>query len=624
MHRTSRVVKAAASAAAVVLVVCAAVVSAPRAADAAPRFHGSLGGVRLNGPIVAIARTPSSNGYHLFAEDGGVFAFGDAPFRGSLGGLRLNGRVVDGTRSNGGNGYYMVGEDGGVFAFGDAPFQGSLGGVRLAAPVLAIDAPSARNGYAMVAADGGVFVFGAVPFAGSAVGRTGGVPAIDIAVRPAGDGYWVLLADGRVFAFGAAASLGSTPRLVAAASTIQSAPDGAGYLVVAVDGGAFAFGSAGFHGSIAGARLNGPIIDAAVTTSGDGYWMLGRDGGVFSFPGTSLPPGGTPRLSVTPVATGLTVPWDLGFLPDGSLLFTERPGRIRAVVSGQVRLLATPPDVRAVGEGGMLGLAIDPDFATNRRVYTCFNTTGGDVQVVVWTIDGAVTSATRIGTLVAGLPANPTGRHSGCRPRVGPDGFLWVGTGDAATGTNPQDTTSLGGKVLRVDRFTGAAAPGNPFGLRWYTFGHRNVQGLAFRPGGGAPYSIEHGTSRDDEVNLLVAAGNYGWNPVPGYDESKPMTFAGGRGAVWSSGAPTIATSGAVFLQGPQWRDWDGQLAMCALAGSHLRVIQLDGPGTGVIAQSVALTGFGRLRTPVQGPDGNLYVTTSNGANDQILRVTPS
>jgi glucose/arabinose dehydrogenase len=199
-----------------------------------------------------------------------------------------------------------------------------------------------------------------------------------------------------------------------------------------------------------------------------------------------------------------------------------------------------------------------------------------------------------------------------------------VGTGDAANGTNPQDTASLGGKVLRVDRFTGAAAPDNPFGLRWYTLGHRNVQGLAFRPGSGTPYSIEHGTSRDDEVNLLVRAGNYGWDPTPGYNESKPMTFPGGIPAVWSSGAPTIATSGAVFLQGPQWRDWDGQLAMCALAGAQLRVIQLDGSGTVLLAQSVALTGFGRLRTPVQGPDGNLYVTTSNGVNDQILRVTPS
>ena len=130
----------------------------------------------------------------------------------------------------------------------------------------------------MVGADGGAFVFGALPFAGSLVGRTGGVAAVDIAVRPGGDGYWILLADGRAFAFGAAPALGNTPGLTAPASAIVASPDGAGYTVFSVDGGAFAFGSARFHGSVAGSRLNGPIVDAALTASGDGYWMLGRDG----------------------------------------------------------------------------------------------------------------------------------------------------------------------------------------------------------------------------------------------------------------------------------------------------------------------------------------------------------
>jgi glucose/arabinose dehydrogenase len=597
---------------------------APAPAHAAADFHGSLGGLRLNAAVVAIARTPSSNGYHVFAEDGGVFAFGDAGFHGSLGGLRLNGPIVDGARSGSGAGYSMVGADGGVFSFGAAPFHGSLGSVRLLAPIVAMDVSSTGAGYVMLGRDGGVFVFGGLHYAGSASGATGGVQAVDIAMRPQGDGYWVLLADGRVLAFGAAPSLGSTPRLAFAASAIQPAPDGNGYLVAAADGGAFVFGSSAFHGSAAGARLNGPVVDAAVTATGDGYWMLGRDGGVFGFPGPPFPPGGTPHLTVTPVLTGLAIPWDLGFLPDGSLLFTERAGRLRALVGGSLRELAAPTDVRATGEGGMTGLAIDPDFAANRRVYTCFNTNGGDIDVVVWTIDAAVTAATRVGTLVDGLPQNTSGRHSGCRPRVGPDGFLWIGTGDAAMGTNPQSTVSLGGKVLRVDRFSGAAAPGNPFGLRWYTFGHRNVQGLAFRPGSGVPYSVEHGPARDDEVNILVAAGNYGWDPVPGYNESRPMTGPGGIPALWSSGAPTIAASGATFLHGPQWRDWDGWLAIAALAGAHLHLLQLDGPGTALISERRVLTGHGRLRTPVQGPDGSLYVTTSNGSNDTILRVTPS
>ena len=212
--------------------------------------------------------------------------------------------------------------------------------------------------------------------------------------------------------------------------------------------------------------------------------MLGRDGGVFGFPGPGLPPGGTPHLTVTPILSGLSIPWDLGFLPDGSMLSPNARARSARSSNGAPRLLAAPNDVRVGGEGGMLGLAVDPDFANNRRIYTCFNTTGGDVKVV--RVDASTPQSRPRRASARSSPASPRTRVAGTRaagPRVGPDGFLWVGTGDAATGTNPQDVNSLGGKVLRVDRFTGAAAPGNPCGFRWYTRGHRNVQGLAFRPG---------------------------------------------------------------------------------------------------------------------------------------------
>jgi glucose/arabinose dehydrogenase len=607
----------------IALVASATLVPAVDAA-AAPRFHGSLGGRPLNGPVRTIVATASGKGYYIFAQDGGVFAFGDARFRGSLGGLRLNAPIVDGALTPSGGGYYMLGADGGVFAFGNAPFRGSLGGLRLVAPVVGMAATPDGLGYLIVAADGGVFAFGSARFFGSLGGFPVGSRAVGIALRPQGDGYWIALADGRVFAFGKAPRLGNAPTLQPIVS-IQAAPNGGGYLLVARDGAAFAFGSARFHGSIAGATLQGAIVDAAISPDNGGYWMLGSDGGVFTFPGVGLPPGGIPQLTVTPIASGLTIPWDLGFLPDGTMLFTERPGRINALVGGAVRLLAVPSDIRAVGEGGMTGLAIDPAFKDNRRIYTCFNTTAGDIKIVVWTIDAAVTSATRVGTLLGGFPANTSGRHSGCLPRVGPDGFLWVGTGDAAIGTNPQDPNSLGGKVLRIDRLFGLAAPANPSGARWYTMGHRNVQGLTFRPGNFAAYSVEHGPNRDDELNRLVAGGNYGWNPVPGYNESVPMTFAGAIPSVWSSGAPTIAASGATFVNGTRWRDWNGALMVCALKGSHLRVMILNQAGTGVIAQYSRLTNWGRLRTPMQGPDGNLYVTTANGGgNDVILRVTPS
>jgi glucose/arabinose dehydrogenase len=229
--------------------------------------------------------------------------------------------------------------------------------------------------------------------------------------------------------------------------------------------------------------------------------------------------------------------------------------------------------------------------------------------------------------LVTGLPISSSGLHSGCRLRFGPDGQLWIGTGDALQGMNPQSESSLGGKVLRVDRELGNPVPGNLNG-RVYTKGHRNVQGLAVRPGTSQVFSVEHGPDRDDEVNLLQAGGNYGWDPVPGYEQSGPMTdfskFPDAVDAVWSSGFPSIATSGATFVSGGQWRGWDGALVVACLKGQQLRVFRLDTAG-GVVRDQVALQGVaGRLRTPVQGPDGALYVTTSNGSNDHVLRVVPS
>ena len=265
-----------------------------------------------------------------------------------------------------------------------------------------------------------------------------------------------------------------------------------------------------------------------------------------------------PKLAVTTVVSGLDHPWDIGFLPNGTMLVTERPGRLDRIVGGQVQLVTAPADVVAAKDAGMLGLAVDPTFATTGYVFVCMASSSGaatDVRVVRFTLtpDGASVLARQ--DIVTGLPFT-TGLHSGCRPRFGPDGALWVGTGDSGTGTVPQDPNSLGGKVLRVDR-DGAAAPGNPFGLRWYTFGHRNVQGLAFRPSDGLPFGVEHGTDRDDEVNVLQAGGNYGWDPVPGYDETQPMTdlvkFPQAVVAKWSSGTPTIAPSGATFVSGTQW-----------------------------------------------------------------------
>src|SRR5262245_16459832 len=138
-----------------------------------------------------------------------------------------------------------------------------------------------------------------------------------------------------------------------------------------------------------------------------------------------------PTITVQTVIGGLANPWDLAFGPSGEMYFTERAGRINVLVSGQRRTLAQPADVRVGGEGGMLGLAVDPNFASNRRIYTCFNSTvsgGLDIRIVRWVVNANLTGLTNRTDILTGIPANSSGRHSGCRPRFGPDGVLWVGT----------------------------------------------------------------------------------------------------------------------------------------------------------------------------------------------------
>lgn len=345
-------------------------------------------------------------------------------------------------------------------------------------------------------------------------------------------------------------------------------------------------------------------------------------------------------LRVVPVVTGLQKPWDIAFTPANDMYFTERVGRIKVREGSPgraVRTIASPSDVVVGGEGGMLGVAVDPNFDTNRRIYTCFQSSkpagsANDVRVVRWRVNAARTALTDRTDIVTGIPT-VTGRHTGCRPRFGPDGRLWVGTGDAAVGSNPQNPKSLGGKVLRVDTNGNGVAgnAGSPFDSRIYTYGHRNVQGIAFSRVGKA-YSIEHGPDRDDEVNWLVAGANYGWDPRPSnggsaYDESRPMTdtvrHPGARSASWSSGAPTIAPSGGTFLKGKQWSGWENALAVAVLKGQQLRVIFFDTSSGPPAQEWTRITDEGRLRVAVQGPDGSLYIA-QDADPGAIIKVTPT
>ncbi|TFV54342.1 PQQ-dependent sugar dehydrogenase [Geodermatophilus sp. DF01-2] len=355
-------------------------------------------------------------------------------------------------------------------------------------------------------------------------------------------------------------------------------------------------------------------------------------------------PAAAPALDVDVLADGLDHPWDVVQAPDGTLLVDERAGGFTAVLpDGTVRELdADFDDLFATGETGLMGLVLDPEFADNRRFYTCQGVEedgGAEIQVIAWIVDEEWTTATRVDDpLLGDIPVNErSGRHGGCRLRFDPSGALLVGTGDNAVGSNPQDLDSLAGKVLRIDPDTGDAATGNPFvgpgdgaDDRIYTYGHRNVQGLAVRPGTQQVFSVEHGPDVDDEVNLLEPGANYGWDPGRGgYDESVPMTdpdIPGAVPAVWSSGDPTIAPSGATFLEGGQWGAYDGLLLLGVQRDQGVLALRLAEDGSLVEQFRLPeLEGtYGRIRTVQQGSDGALYVTTDNGGGDDVLlRVTP-
>ena len=356
-----------------------------------------------------------------------------------------------------------------------------------------------------------------------------------------------------------------------------------------------------------------------------------------------------PELAVEEVAGGLEHGWDVGFLPDGTALVTERPARI-SLVSGLregarvTRVDADLDDVFVSGEGGLLGMVVHPDFESSRRFTTCqTHQEGGapvDIRLVTWRLSDDGTEAARVRDLLTGLPIS-TGRHSGCRPEIAADGALLVGTGDTAVGSVPQDLTSLGGKVLRLDLDTGQPLPDNPFASaanrnqRYVlSYGHRNVQGVAVRPGTGEVFTAEHGPSSNDEVNRIEPGANYGWDPaqggtVGGYDEDVPMTdterYPDAVPAVWQSGSTTQAVCADEFLEGSQWGAFEGALVVTALKGAKLLVLQLDDAGavTDVSIPEATNGPFGRLRAARLGPDGGLYVTTTNGDDDKLLRITP-
>lgn len=379
--------------------------------------------------------------------------------------------------------------------------------------------------------------------------------------------------------------------------------------------------------------------------------------------GGSADPGPTPTdapvLTQSLVLGNLNSPWDIAFAPDGSMFFTEKcrglsvrhPGGSVTRLFGTSGAALVAPDLTCIGQSGVHGVALDPSFATSRVVFvymTSALSTPATNRVVRLTLNTAYTSAsgrtdiiTDIAFKSAANAVGSAGAHSGGRIRFGPDGLLYVTTGDNHNAILPQSPTLLGGKVLRVTT-TGAPAPGNAppsgFDSRIYTYGHRNVQGIAFRPGTGQPFVSEHGPNHSDEATPLANGGNAGWDPqnrpgltcpdsycgYAGNATTMPMTdltrFPNAMSPIWNNGGASEGTGPAVFLDGPQWRAWNGRLAVGVMRGQRLVILELNTAGN-VTGQVNAALPAARYRALTQGPDGNLYIATDGG---EIWRVTPS
>lgn len=342
-----------------------------------------------------------------------------------------------------------------------------------------------------------------------------------------------------------------------------------------------------------------------------------------------------PSFATETILSGITKPWDINFIDDDTFIYNLKEGEVRVhkISTNEDWLLYELQEVYNVGEGGLLGGLTDHRFEENGYYYICSNVSGPSVSVIRLKINGELTQIQERSDIITGIPSKQSGRHSGCRIAMASNGHLWVGTGDIAVGTNPQDPKNLGGKILRVDR-VGSPVQGNltgEFDPRIFSYGHRNTQGIVLfdkEINGVYGFSSEHGSDRDDEINLLKN-GNFGWDPVPGYNEEVNMTdlekFPDAIPAIWSSGNPTIAVSGMAIIKGPQWGKWDGAIALAVQKDRHIRIIKFDGNYEIVLEEEILNGEFGRIRTVKQAPNGDLFFLTDNGASsDRIVRLKPS
>lgn len=393
----------------------------------------------------------------------------------------------------------------------------------------------------------------------------------------------------------------------------------------------------------------------------------------------------TTSLQHEVVLSDVDEPWDMAFLDDGTMFFTEKcDGLSVRMPSGDVNALlgmsgaegypANADDLFCDGQAGMMGVAVDPDFANNRQIFvysTSNMVTPHTNRLMRLVVNDDFTGVSDRTDIVEDVPykMEPTdhpfggsGAHNGGRVRFGPDGYIYLTTGDNHNSAVPQSPTLMGSKVLRIDRDGNAAPENTPpegFDKRTFTYGHRNVQGIAFHPATGTPITAEHGPWHSDEITVLQNGGNAGWDPRPnmagrgdcpddycGYSPNQmdgmnryeraafmPMTdfatYPDAMPPIWDNNGWSQGTSSAAFLEGEQWGDWNGAMVVGIMGigfggtpiGQRIDVIELtDDLKVEDVTEMTLPMESGRFRSVVLGPDGSLYTATDEGF---IHKLTP-
>jgi glucose/arabinose dehydrogenase len=330
-------------------------------------------------------------------------------------------------------------------------------------------------------------------------------------------------------------------------------------------------------------------------------------------------------VKVETIAENLDIPWSIVWDPDGTIFFTERNGNVRIIQDG---IVSEKPilslDVGG-GEGGLLGIALDPNYLENHYIYLFYtynNFFSIENKVVRYVESNLTLSENKV--LIDKIPGGPF--HDGGRIQFGPDGKLYITTGETGNTNLAQDKNSVAGKILRINS-DGSIPEDNPFsGSPIYSYGHRNPQGLDWDESGNL-VATEHGPRQHDEINVIVPGANYGWPDIIG-DE----TMEGLVTPIMNTGDDTWAPSGAEFYDGNKIPQWTGKFFVATLRGNHLHMIDFDIEKNKVLSHQKLFTGdFGRLRDVATGPDGYLYFLTSNRDgrgypeinDDRILRIVP-